>query len=524
MENIQGTGTVPTPIIQPPVQSTTSSPKSSFFTKRIKIFIGAMIGIIAAGGAIASYKLVNIKQSPSLADSSSASESTTPLFKLKDLPELPLRRVESKVEFAQLPNDYYFLKFGGNDHYIYAHGAARGQSTVVIDGVEKQPPFSTGSQGYCFSSSLSKQGNKYGYVTCPIDNDTKMELYVNGVRYGPYEWISEPNFSDNGMRFGAVAKKNNQFYVILDGQEEQPLDFQPSVPIFSPDETRYGYIVPEEFPSSGKARVVIDGISSEPLDNVRYSPLFSSDSKHYSFIATMQGKAYVFVDGKHIGAGFDKVSFPVFGKNNLDIYYGAISNQQSYVMKNDTVIYGPFPNVDQKEKAPRFTLNENVDTVAVLITDTNGPQEILVKRLSGPDQEEHILVNEYNKGVSQISLSPDGQTVGFVALNQEDEYILVNSTTQKIYKLTREGNNIYWKDGSVNLYDDKLITFSNDNKKMAFIEQRTGDLAKDSIVVNGINGEMCDQVSKPSFSDDSKKISYFCVNENKIFKITEKLD
>ena len=50
-------------------------------------------------------------------------------------------------------------------------------------------------------------------------------------------------------------------------------------------------------------------------------------------------------------------------------------------------------------------------------------------------QEEHILVNEYSKSVSQISLSPNGQTVGFVALNQEDEYMLINSTTQKSINL-----------------------------------------------------------------------------------------
>ena len=113
------------------------------------------------------------------------------------------------------------------------------------------------------------------------------------------------------------------------------------------------------------------------------------------------------------------------------------------------------------------------------------------------------------KVLAQISLSPNGQTVGFVALNQEDEYMLINSNHTKIYKLTHEGNNIYWKDGSVNLYDDTLITFSNDSKKMAFIEQRIGDFAKDSVVVNGINGEMCDQVSKPEFSSDSRKISLF---------------
>ncbi|MEK7111543.1 MAG: hypothetical protein AAB856_03045 [Patescibacteria group bacterium] len=524
MENIQETEAVPNPTIQPSITSIASSPKLSFFTKRMKIFILLMMGIIAVGGVIAGYGVINIMQSSSLANSSSVPKLTAPLFKLNDLPELPFRRIESKVEFAQLPSDYYLLQFGVNDHYIYAHGAARGQSTVVIDGVEKQPRFSTGSQGYCFSSSLSKQGNKYGYVTCPIDNETKMELYVGDIRYGPYEWASEPNFSGDGKRFGAIAEKNNQFYVILDGKEGQPLDFQPSAPIFSPDGTRYSYIVPEEFPSSGKAHIVIDGISSESLDNVRYVPLFSSDSKHYSFIATIQGKAYVFVDGKPLSAGFDKVSFPVFGGNNLDIYYGATSNQQNYIMKNDTVIYGPFPNVYQKEEAPRFTLNKNMDTIAILVTDSNRPQEILVKRLNAPGQEEHILVNEYSKSVSQISLSPNGQTVGFVALNQEDEYMLINSTTQKIYKLTHEGNNIYWKDGSVNLYDDTLITFSNDSKKMAFIEQRTGDFAKDSVVVNGINGEMCDQVSKPEFSSDSRKISYFCVNENKIFKITEKLD
>ena len=98
MENIQEkpqttlgqkTEAVPDPPIQPVIPLMASSPKLSFFTKRMKIFILLMMGIIAVGGVIAGYGVINIMQSSSLANSSSVPKLTAPLFKLNDLPELP---------------------------------------------------------------------------------------------------------------------------------------------------------------------------------------------------------------------------------------------------------------------------------------------------------------------------------------------------------------------------------------------------------------------------------------------------
>ena len=60
-----------------------------------------MMGIIAVGGVIAGYGVINIMQSSSLANSSSVPKLTAPLFKLNDLPELPFPALNQK---SGLPN------------------------------------------------------------------------------------------------------------------------------------------------------------------------------------------------------------------------------------------------------------------------------------------------------------------------------------------------------------------------------------------------------------------------------------
>ncbi|MCX5659808.1 MAG: hypothetical protein NTW19_08815 [Planctomycetota bacterium] len=121
-----------------------------------------------------------------------------------------------------------------------------------------------------------------------------------------------PIFSPNSSRVGYVAKRANQWLVVVDGHPGPAFDHigagpagpHEIAPLFSPDSKRVVYTA-----MTGKRWcVVVDGRQEPAFDQVDVASLvFSRDSRHLAYQSKNGGKSIVVVDGQP-GASYDQIA------------------------------------------------------------------------------------------------------------------------------------------------------------------------------------------------------------------------
>jgi Tol biopolymer transport system component len=176
--------------------------------------------------------------------------------------------------------------------------------------------------------SFSKNG---GRVSWGEFDGVKTIIYVDAKKDGVYDKVLHlPVFSENGRSVAYVAVKNNQWYVVCNGNPELIPD-KAAIVVLSPDGNDVVYLGL----SGGKCYIVKNGskISSLYNDIDPYSIHFSGDSKHMMFSAKdNQNKWVLVVDGKE-GAHYDSiVGDPKFSPKGGRYIYSASRNGKQFVV------------------------------------------------------------------------------------------------------------------------------------------------------------------------------------------------
>lgn len=382
-----------------------------------------------------------------------------------------------------------------------AFAATSGQkSLVVLDG-EEGPLFDRVG-GLKFSA-----GGQAIYVG--LDED-KSYAVVNTTSYGPFDSIRSPSgqkpqdgetpdlleFSSNGSRFGFIASRGDDWFLVLDGKEIGPYSGVAGLAI-SPEGSRVAYLA-----TRGEGWfLVIDGKEHPGLSIKTLS--FSSDGKRFGSIVRKGDKFLAWIDGVE-GKPYDRIEDP-------GIRFSPIGNRAAYLaVEGDD----SFVVVDGVE-GPRFKRLGKIgfgyvpNSSRTLYSIRRRNQEALVvDGVEGP----------YFQSFRSLAFSHDGSRYAYAGEVSEDEWIVIvdgdrygpggklhtddTSTFSSVGKRTPlfspDGRHVAWTgvsdrgcfavvDGKESLpYNIVMRTtlgFSPDSQHFAFAAERNGTKY---IVVDGL--------------------------------------
>jgi len=182
------------------------------------------------------------------------------------------------------------------------------------------------------SLAFSPDGKRFAYVA---RKDQKWFLILDGASLKEYdEIITSPIFSPDSQRLAFVARQGSKYFAVIDGAESEKYDFMCSPPVFSPDCRRMAYRGEQD----DREVVVIDGEANGEFDPVgkgvlSLSLIFSPDSKRVAYSAHRDGKVLVVVDGKQEGP-YNSVYSLVFSHDSRQVGYTAVRNSIHFVVLN----------------------------------------------------------------------------------------------------------------------------------------------------------------------------------------------
>lgn len=187
--------------------------------------------------------------------------------------------------------DMRFSPAGDRFAYIVLEGSS---SHVIVDGV------ATKQYDQIANLTFSPDGKTLAF---PVRVDGKSAVIVNGKRMGDYyDIVSTPVFSADGKNVLFLAQvKNREFedkqfknkqFVVINGKRSAEYDAV-RIAKFSPDSQRAGFIARK----NDLWFVVVDGKASFPYFQEPEHLIFSPDSKHVTFVAKRDGSTYLVIDG-----------------------------------------------------------------------------------------------------------------------------------------------------------------------------------------------------------------------------------
>jgi peptidoglycan hydrolase-like protein with peptidoglycan-binding domain len=129
--------------------------------------------------------------------------------------------------------------------------------------------------------NLSKDG-KYGYFVFINRKDIQYYIQINNQTYGPYKYASDPQFSNDGSKYGWWFIKDNQHYIQINNQTYGPYDTVFDL-LFSNDSSKYGWVFGKDcrdYPKCNQYYIQIN--------NQTYGPY-----EYANFIFTQENRAYI---------------------------------------------------------------------------------------------------------------------------------------------------------------------------------------------------------------------------------------
>jgi Tol biopolymer transport system component len=183
------------------------------------------------------------------------------------------------------------LTFSPNSKWQAFAAQTGGQWRIVINGRE-QPAYARVGP-----PQFSPNSRRMAYTALLPDGEQATVVEANQPPGKGYERIFEGRlvFSPDSARLVFGARRDNKWYVVVDGQELGPYEFLGSATglQFSPDGKRLAFAALVE----KKWRVIVDGQPQPPCDNVG-DLAFSADGRRLAYAAQSGGKWQVILDGK----------------------------------------------------------------------------------------------------------------------------------------------------------------------------------------------------------------------------------
>ncbi len=163
-------------------------------------------------------------------------------------------------------------------------------------------------------------------------------LVIEGRRWGPYRDVAAPVFSDDASVWAFSCKKDDGFYVVVNGEIFGPYG---DVPWYSPAISPDGSVWIVVGKESGSYMVVKNGERMGPFERVD-PPYFAGNM--WGFTYYCEGKAYVRLRDRTLGP-YDEVAYgsPFFSEDGRRWAVAYAESGQWYVLV-DGEIFGPYEN------------------------------------------------------------------------------------------------------------------------------------------------------------------------------------
>jgi WD40 repeat protein len=312
----------------------------------------------------------------------------------------------------------------------------------------------------------------------PAVNTTTTRLAVIPDDYKAGEIV----FSPDGRRVAYTAKKDGKSFVVADNKVGKPYEGVADL-VFSPDSGKIAYraLISEE-----KMCIVADGREGAWYRNLG-QPVFSPDGRSTGYEA-MKGEKYLMVTGDRESPAFDMTyAPPLFSPDSTRIAY---IEQHYDAGKNNVILCNA--DMTGRKRGKDYDLLRGITqsssrSLLAYIAKKNKKHVAVIVDFSGKKFEEKEG-SPYDD-ISAITLSPDGKHAAYIAKRSGKLFLVLDGTEQSYPA-------------------DDVATqplFSPNGKRSASVGifgiQR-------SIVLDGKAGRRYDEIGRPVFSPDGRRIAY----------------
>ncbi len=368
------------------------------------------------------------------------------------------------------------------------------------------------------SFKISSNGMRYAYI---INDKKRFKVIVDGKEHRSYEDIANLCFTPDGNHLAYIAKRDNRYFLVYDGVEGKGYDriIDSSFSISS-DSNHYAYVAK----TGDKWLVVTEASEEKAYEEIGSSLLsFSPDSQSLAYTARIADKWILVVNG-HEGKAYDEISSLKFSQDGNRIA-AVVRIDSFFSVLVDDVEGPPFAMV----KPESLVFSPDIQQIGYIAVD-QGREFIVVN---------HQVSKAYDRIISkQLSFTPDSGKIAFAAQLQETKFVVFDGVEGKPYVEVMETppvfnyngrsmayaayNGTNWlvildgveQDGYSNIGKGSLL-FSNRGSRLAYTAKT--DDGTWTVVVDGLAGRYYDDIGLNSltFSPDGKNLVYSARQGNK---------
>lgn len=351
----------------------------------------------------------------------------------------------------------------GGQHSLYV-AMRENRWFAVIDGVDYGPydelrslnPANKGTPDQMIEVfEVSTNGARVAFIG---KREEQWYVHLDGKEQGPFQTCAGLALSPEGSRVAFLATRGEGWFMSIDGVEHKGQNLESLS--FSPDGQRLASVVK----SGEKRRARIDGADGKEYDKIEAPGIrFSYDGKRTAYLAELGGEKRVVVDG------VESAPFKRVGKTALGFVPGSARPMYSFRRGEREVLVidgveGPaclsYRSLAFAPDGSRYAYAAELDKdrwVVVVDGAVHGP--------GGPWKDGQGRA--YKKlGKRTPSMSPDGKRVAWVGVQEEGWKVVVDGVESPAYDIVQRS----------------ALEFSPDGKHVAYCAQRLG---KKMILVDG---------------------------------------